>query len=58
MMDDNKFGAVFGMSGNIIDVLAEILPHFRCVHHKSHMTWAGLELGLLRWEAAEQPPEL
>jgi hypothetical protein len=22
------------------------------------MTWAGLELGLLRWEAAEQPPEL
>jgi hypothetical protein len=24
-----------------------------CVHHRSHMTWPGLEPGPLRWEAVD-----
>jgi hypothetical protein len=34
------------------EVLGEILPQCQFVHHKSHMTWPGLEPGQ-RWEASD-----
>jgi hypothetical protein len=33
------------------EVLAENLPHFRFVDHKSYITSPGLEPGPLLWEA-------
>jgi hypothetical protein len=30
----------------------------RFVHHKSHMTWSGLEPGPPRWKASNWPPEV
>jgi hypothetical protein len=53
MMDDDKRGA-FGeiIDGRNLSTRRKPTP-VPLVHHKSHMTWPGLELGPPLWEAGD-----
>jgi hypothetical protein len=35
------------------EVLGENLPQDHFIHHKPHMTWAGLEPGQPQWEDSD-----
>jgi hypothetical protein len=49
MIDDGDCGATGGMKIG----WGEILPQLQSVHHKSHMTRPGLELGPSQWEVSD-----
>jgi hypothetical protein len=46
MIDDGDCGTIGGMKvGGETEILEENPPQWDFVHHKSHMTWPGLESG-------------
>jgi hypothetical protein len=53
MIDDECGGSVEWELTGETEVLGENLSQCHFVHHKSHMTWPGLEPGPPRWEAGD-----
>jgi hypothetical protein len=53
MMDKDNCEAVGRIIGRETEVLEGNLPQCRFVHHKSHVTWPGLEIVASQWEAAD-----
>jgi hypothetical protein len=53
-MIDDECGAVDEMrTGRGTEVFGENLLQFYFIHHKSHMSWPGIEHGPPRWEASD-----
>jgi hypothetical protein len=49
---DGEFSVEWRLAGET-EVFGENLPQRQFVHHKSHMTWPGIEPGPPQWETGD-----